>query len=413
MRIRRVIPPAAAPVDLKSLFCGLIGTVYGTGYLKRLENEIKEYFKVKHVFLVSSGKAALAITLRALKTLTPGKDEVIIPAYTCYSVPSAIMRAGLKISPCDIDPSSLDFDYDQLEKTINDNTLCVVPTHLFGIPADMDTISSICRERSVFIVEDAAQAMGGTYKNKRLGTIGDVGLFSLGRGKNVTCGAGGIIITNSERIAYVIREASGSLMKPSLIGSIIEFLRVATQNILINPYLYWLPSGLPFLKLGETIFNKDFPEMGFSGMKAGLMRNWRKRLEKSNSIRKKNGEQLGKLLGLDRGKKESFPLLRLPVITKNNEERDIMYALSRFYGTGFSKMYPAPVHKIEEIMEQFTGKRFPVAEAISGRVLTVPTHELLSKKDGEKIQHIFQAARRRPSSDLPYLASRKNGDCHV
>src|SRR5208283_2741797 len=135
MRIRRVIPPTAAPVDLQSLLFGLMGVGSGTRYLKRLENEIKDYFKVKHVFLFSSGKAALAIALRALKSMTPWKDEVIIPAYTCYSVPSAIIRAGLKIALCDLDPSCLDFDYDQLEKTINDKTLCIVPTHLFGIPA--------------------------------------------------------------------------------------------------------------------------------------------------------------------------------------------------------------------------------------------------------------------------------------
>ncbi|HXW68969.1 MAG TPA: aminotransferase class I/II-fold pyridoxal phosphate-dependent enzyme, partial [Dissulfurispiraceae bacterium] len=224
MKIRRVIPPAAAPVDLLSLLSGLMGVVYGTGYLKRLENEIKDYFKVNHVFLFSSGKAALAIALRALKTIAPGKDEVIIPAYTCYSVPSAIIRAGLKIAPCDLDPSCLDFDYDQLEKTINDKTLCIVPTHLFGIPADMDRVRRICRRRSIFILEDAAQAMGGTYKQKRLGTIGDLGLFSLGRGKNVTCGSGGILVTNSDRIASFIAKEWSPLAEPGFPESIVEFL---------------------------------------------------------------------------------------------------------------------------------------------------------------------------------------------
>lgn len=413
MMIRRTIPPTAAPVDLQSLCCGLMGSVYGRRYLKRLENEIKEYFKVKHVFLVSSGKAALAITLQALKTMTPGKDEVIIPAYTCYSVPSAIIRAGLKISPCDIEPSCFDFDYDQLEKTINDKTLCIVPTHLFGIPADMDRVGRLCRGRSIFVLEDATQAMGGRYKWKRLGTIGDVGLFSLGRGKNVTCGSGGIIITNSDAIASFIENESRSLANPGFIESIIEFLKVAVQNILINPSLYWLPSAMPFLKLGETIFCKDFPIKGFSGMKAGLMRNWRKRLEESNRIRKENGEHFSRLFGLDFGKKTSVPFLRLPVIMQNKEERDIMYAVSSENGTGFSKMYPAPVHEIEEIKDRFIGRTFPVAGAVAGRVLTVPTHELLSEKDRDRIQRVSRAACRCPSGDSLCLESGKNGVCHV
>jgi len=413
MRIRRVIPPTAAPVDLQSLLFGLMGVGSGTRYLKRLENEIKDYFKVKHVFLFSSGKAALAIALRALKSMTPWKDEVIIPAYTCYSVPSAIIRAGLKIALCDLDPSCLDFDYDQLEKTINDKTLCIVPTHLFGIPADMDRVRGICRGRSIFILEDAAQAMGGSYKQKRLGTIGDLGLFSLGRGKNVTCGSGGVLITNSDLTASFIGKESSHLAEPGFPESIVEFLKVAVQNILINPSLYWLPSGLPFLKLGETKFCKDFPIKGFSDMKAGLLRNWRKRLEESNRIRQKNGEHFSRLLGLNFEGKATVPFLRLPVITRNKEERDLTYAVSRENGTGFSKMYPAPVHEIEEIRELFHGKTFPVAGAVAGRVLTVPTHEFLTEKDRERILHVFQEAGRRASGGLPCPESRKKWVCHV
>ncbi|HXW68612.1 MAG TPA: DegT/DnrJ/EryC1/StrS family aminotransferase, partial [Dissulfurispiraceae bacterium] len=189
--------------------------------------------------------------------------------------------------------------------------------------------------------------------------------------------------------------------------------KVAVQNILIKPSLFWLPSGLPFLKLGETKFCKDFPIKGFSGMKAGLLRNWRKRLEESNRMRQKNGEHFIRLLGLNFEGTRSVPFLRLPVITRNKEERDLMYAVSRENGTGFSKMYPAPVNEIEEIREQFHGKTFPVAGAVAGRILTVPTHEFLTEKDGDRILHVFQEAGRCAAGDMPCPESRKKGVCHV
>ena len=99
MNIQRTIPPAAAPIELKSLLHGLSGIFMGYKYRGKIEGEIKRYFGVKHVFLASSGKAALAVILLALKSLS-NKKEVLISAYTCFSVPSAIVKAGLKVSLC-------------------------------------------------------------------------------------------------------------------------------------------------------------------------------------------------------------------------------------------------------------------------------------------------------------------------
>lgn len=385
MRIQRTIPPAAAPVDLKSIAHGFAGYFIGETYMKRLENELKEYFGVKHVFLVSSGRAALAVILNALKSLAPEKHEVLIPAYTCFSVPSAILRAGLKVVPCDIDPSTFDFDYSLLEQGIHDNTLCVLPSHLFGIPSDMDKIADLCRKRDIFIVEDAAQAMGGKYKGKLLGTLGDVGFFSMGRGKNITCGSGGIIVTDSNRIASAIEKEYRVLEKPRFYESLMEFLKVIILAFFVNPLVYWLPAGLPFLKLGETAFCRDFPIQGFSGMKAGLLRNWRRRLEESNRIRKENAGYFSELAGLKIGRDFPVPFLRLPFMTENKEIKAGIYAISSQKGLGIGKMYPTPVNEIAEIENQFQGKVFPFAKRVAERLLTAPTHGLLSEKDKGRI----------------------------
>lgn len=378
MNIQRTIPPAAAPIDFKNIFHGLTGIFNGKRHIEKLKEDVKKYFDIKHVFLISSGKAAITLILLALKSLS-SKKQVLIPAYTCFSVPSAIVKAGLKVSLCDIDPQNFDFDYRLLEKAINKDTLCVIPNHLFGIPADMERIKEICKDKDIFIVEDAAQAMGGSYKGKWLGTLGDVGFFSLGRGKNITCGSGGIIITNSDQIANAIAMCYSKLEKPTFLEDIKEFLQVMLMNLFIRPSLYWLPAGLPFLKLGQTIFYKDFHIKKLSGIKAGLLHGWQKRLEKINQIRKENSEyfneRLRLRLRLSNGNAQSFspsPLagegwgeggyLRLPVLLPNKEERDNLFSLSNKKGMGLSPMYPTPINEIKELNGTFNGQSFPSAK---------------------------------------------------
>ena len=117
MKIHRVVPPAAALLDFISLINGLAGIISARRYLERFETESRDYFNVNNIFSVSSGKAALMLALSALKRLSPDKNEVIIPAYTCYSVPAAILKADLKIVLCDIDASTFDFDYNSLRET--------------------------------------------------------------------------------------------------------------------------------------------------------------------------------------------------------------------------------------------------------------------------------------------------------
>ncbi len=393
MKIQRTIPPAAAPISPVSLLHGFAGVFLGKGYRRNLEKELKRHFGVKHVFLVSSGKAALAVILTALKSISPEKDEALIPAYTCYSVPSAIVKAGLKVSPCDINPANLDFDYGLFRKALHNKTLCVIPGHLFGVPSDMERIKELCRGKDIFIVEDAAQAMGGSGKGRLLGTIGDVGFFSLGRGKNITCGSGGIIVTNSGTIAEEIAKVYASIGEPAMAESVLELLKTVLLGLFIRPSLYWLPAGLPFLKLGETIFHKDFPVKRLSGVQAGLMRGWQERLEISGRTRTENAVFFQEKLGLRAGPAESLPFLRLPFLTKDKEAKEKLCSLSQVKGLGISRMYPAPVNEIREIQNRFQGKTFPAAKAVSECLLTLPTHHLLRKEDKASIcGHVDRAA---------------------
>jgi perosamine synthetase len=348
--------------------------------LSMLESQVKEYFGLRYVWFVSSGKAALYLILLALKSLS-SRRRVVIPAYTCFSVPSAIVKAGLEVALCDIDPETFDFEPDLLEQTIDTDTLCVIPNHLFGIPSDMDRIIHLCEDRRVFVVEDAAQAMGGGYDDRLLGTMGDAGFFSLGRGKNITCGSGGIVGTNSGQIADAIAPQYAALEPPTAIDTLSEFLQVVLMTIFIRPSLYWLPAGLPFLRLGQTKFYKDFPIKSLSGMKAGLLRNWQQRLEHSNHARAAAAAYFGDRLRLIARSGTAFPYLRLPILLDSAAERDRIYTLSQKHRLGISLMYPTAINEVEEIKAGFNGLRLPAAPQIAERLLTIPTHPLLSEND--------------------------------
>ena len=347
-----------------------------------MEKELKEYFGVGGLHLVSSGQAALYLILEALKSLSPRRD-VVIPAYTCFSVPAAVARAGLRIRLCDVDSTTFDFDHDLLARTVDGDTLCVVATHLFGIPADVDRIMRLCADRGAFVVEDAAQAMGGRRNGKPLGTIAHAGFFSLGRGKNITCGSGGIAVTRAAEIAAAMDHVYAGLPRPTLPQTLGDFLRVLALSACIRPALYWLPAGLPFLRLGQTVFDPDFPVRRLSGVKAGLLRRWRRRLEASNSVRARSGRYFD--TALRRARSETTPYLRFPLLMESREERARTHAALRQRGA--SLMYPTPISDIPEIRWAFDGSRFPVAERIADTLMTFPTHEFVSDSDRQNILH--------------------------
>ena len=389
MKIRRTIPPAAAAeISGADLLHGLGAIFAPRPYLDKLERETREYFDVKYVYFLSSGKSALYLILQALKTLS-SKRQVVIPAYTCFSVPSAIVKAGLKVTLCDINPENFDFDHTLLEKTINEDTLCIIPNHLFGIPSDTDRLIRLCKDRQVFIVEDAAQAMGGRHNGRMLGTIGEVGFFSLGRGKNITCGSGGIVVTNSREIAAAVEGQYASLPCPNFVETITEFCQALLMSLFIHPALYWLPAGLPFLKLGKTVFANDFSVIRLSGMKAGLLYRWQERLERSNRTRATMAAWYDERLRLNPKAQPNLAYLRLPVVISSKAMRDRLYSESCKSGLGVGLMYPTAINAIHGLRSEFKDARFPVAERIAEQLLTIPTHELISESDKTTIRELL------------------------
>ena len=393
MHIGRTLPPAASPFSLADILSGIFGLFEGEAGVKRFEDELKSFYQVKYCFAVSSGKAALVLILRALHEIYPEKDEVLIPAYTCYSVPSAITRAGLKIRLCDMAPGTLDFDFDHIVEALdNPRLLCVIPTHLFGVPADVVRVKALINQRDIFVVEDAAQAMGGEWNRNKIGTLGDVGLFSLGRGKAFSTVEGGIILTDNDQIGRIVGKKVAAIKGYGKIGCLKLFLNAVALSVLIYPKIYWLPKSLPFLKLGETHFNPSFSIKKLSSFQAGMAKKWEVAINKLKAARSVNVNNFAgygiKPQGVCSG---TIPdLIRYPMLVADTDTKKKILQKSEMMGLGISDGYPHSIDGIDELRNLFGANTYPVAKDLAERIVTLPVHPFVNDNDMKNVMQIIQ-----------------------
>ncbi|RLF14471.1 MAG: glutamine--scyllo-inositol aminotransferase, partial [Thermoprotei archaeon] len=205
----------------KSLF-----RYYGPNLLRKaeeFEKRFAEYMGVKYALGVSSGTAALYTALKALG-IREG-DEVIVPAYGWISVPAMVAATGATPVIAGID-ESLSLDPDDIERKITDRTKAILAVHMRGAPCDMDRIMDVAKEHDLMVIEDAAQSCGGEYKGKKLGSIGDIGIFSFQLNKIITAGEGGAVITNNEdfyRRALAVHDVAAYYRAPDYVPPLIGF----------------------------------------------------------------------------------------------------------------------------------------------------------------------------------------------
>jgi len=166
--------------------------------IKRFEKQFARYCGTKYAIAVNSGTAAIHVALASLN-VGPG-DEVIVPPYTFVATVTPILHQNAIPIFADIDKKTYCIDPSNVEKKITDKTVGIIPVHLFGHPAEMDTLLEIAEKHNLFVLEDACQAHGAEYKGKKVGSIGVAGCFSFFESKNMMTGEGGIITTNSEEL---------------------------------------------------------------------------------------------------------------------------------------------------------------------------------------------------------------------
>src|SRR5262245_1745815 len=168
-------------------------------FVKRLEADFAKLMGCAHGVAVCNGSVAIEVALAALR-IRPG-DEVIVPSFTIISCAAAIGRAGAIPIVVDCQNDTWNMDPTLIAAKITSRTKAIMVVHIYGLPVDMDPVIALAREHSLFIVEDAAEQHGQTYKGRPVGSLGDIATVSFYPNKQVTTGEGGMVLTNNEALA--------------------------------------------------------------------------------------------------------------------------------------------------------------------------------------------------------------------
>jgi len=181
---------------------GSLFRYYGLGTPKHVdafEALAREYFNKPYALAINSGTGALNAAMSALK-IGPG-CEVIIPSFLWVATVASVVQQNAIPVLCEVD-ETLCMDPRDLEKKITSRTKLIVPIHMIGAPCDMDAIMAIANRHGIPVLEDTAQCIGGTYRGRPLGSIGSIGVFSFQLNKNITCGEGGLLVTDDEQLFH-------------------------------------------------------------------------------------------------------------------------------------------------------------------------------------------------------------------
>jgi perosamine synthetase len=181
-------------------------------FVKRFEDEFSKRMGRKHGIAVTNGTSALDAAVEALG-IGPG-DEVILPTFTIISCILQIKRSGAKPILIDSDPITWNMDVKLIESKISKKTKAIMVVHIYGLPVDMDPVLELCKKYKLKLIEDSAEMIGQTYKNRPCGSFGDISTVSFYSNKHITTGEGGMILTDDESIAENCREIRNLYFQP-------------------------------------------------------------------------------------------------------------------------------------------------------------------------------------------------------
>lgn len=321
------------------------------GEVKNFEKEFAQYLKVKYVIGVACGTDALTLSIKALG-LKNG-DGVVVPT-NVYPTAFGVSLSGVKLQLADVNPLTCNIDIENIKKVVDKTTKAIVIVHLYGNPVDLDPILDFARFKKIYVIEDCAQAAGGEYNAKKVGTIGDIGCFSFYPTKNLPAyGDAGAVVTNDKKLADKIR-----------------LLR-----------MYGETSRYHSMILGH---NSRLDEI-----QAAILRVHLKYLDNWNSKRRELARCYGDFLsGLPTQiVQESYmqkSVYHLFCVLSKQREELMNHLLSN--GVGVGVHYPTPIHLNESF--KFLGYQegdFPISESACQEVLSLPMHPYLQKKEVEKV----------------------------
>lgn len=172
-------------------------------YVKEFEEKFAKYCDCKYAVTASNGTTAIHLALKSLD-ISVG-DEVLVPSFTMAGSVYPIVQCGAKPVFVDSEMDTYNLDVDDLRKKITPAAKAIMVVHLYGHPADMDPIMDLARQHNLYVIEDAAEAHGALYKERKVGCIGDIGCFSFYANKIVTTGEGGMLVSNNEKLINLAR----------------------------------------------------------------------------------------------------------------------------------------------------------------------------------------------------------------
>jgi len=289
----------------------------------------------------------------------------------------------------DIDPATLSPQPESLKRALATNPAAVVVVHLFGLPVDVDAIAAEAGSCGAIVIEDAAQAFGATIRGRPAGTLGSLSILSFGRGKGFTGGSGGCLLANDAAGVAALERARVDLHSSA--GW--KQLAIASGYwMFARPSLYWLPIALPFLRMGETIFRPPRAVRGLSRASALILNELWSASEESARVRLANTRELLRCvestnsLRAVHASRDFLPsYLRLPVRSEKRERDDLIGPRER--RMGMAPGYPRPLNQLRGFADrcQNGNEFFGGAELLANKLFTLPTHELLSEKDLQRI----------------------------
>lgn len=324
--------------------------------VEAFEQECGRYLGAANALGCASGSDALLLALMALN-VGPG-DEVITTPFTFVATAGSIARLGARPIFVDIEPTTYNIDVRAIESRITPNTKAIIPVHLFGLPANMDPILEIARRNKIAVIEDAAQAIGSTYKRQPVGTLGDIGCFSFFPSKNLGgAGDGGLVTTNNPDVA-----------------SRLKVLRV-----------HGSPKKYSYTLLGMN--------SRLDAIQAAILRVKLPFLEEWACGRRRNAERYGRLFE-EYGLSKSVNLPSVPEgcvhvynqYTIRCPQRDALQRHLAAQGIPTEVYYPSPLH-LEPAFFYLNYKPgdFPVAEATSRQVLALPIFAELTEEQQRSV----------------------------
>lgn len=318
--------------------------------VEEFEKEVADYLKVNYAVSVANGTDALVLALRALDI--GSGDEVITTPFTFFATAEAISRVGATPIFIDIDEETLNLDPSLIEKHITSKTKAILPVHLFGQSCNLKKISTIAKKHNLFIIEDACQAFGASYEDKKIGTIGDIGCFSFFPTKNFsTIGDGGLVVSNNPTIAQKIKKLRhhGSTKKyfHDEVGynSRLDELHAAILRICLKKIDSW------------------------NNRRIELAHYYENHLKGLNTIK----------LPLPKATVKSH-VYHLYCVECYNRNELMQYLDTCGIASGI--YYPLPLH-LQEVYRGLGYKKgdLPIAESKADRVLAIPLHPFLSNEE--------------------------------